>query len=121
MFVCLYSPFESHCSEKTKRKKKEKTRPDTRQSSCGRFGRSSHAKTARNQKMLPTDGATETARCRITCPRLGFHAWRIWGMSWTYETNIFHVYLFFVCFCFFLFFFAFVTHIFRCSSTFFKS
>ena len=35
------------------------TRPDTRQSSRGRLGRSSNAKTDRNSKMWPTDGRTD--------------------------------------------------------------
>ena len=50
------------------------TRPNTRQSSRGRLGRSSNAKIARNSEMLPTyrrtDGPTDTARCRVACPRL---------------------------------------------------
>ena len=36
-----------------------KTRPDTRQSSRGRLGRSSNAKTARNSKTWQTDGRTD--------------------------------------------------------------
>ena len=36
-----------------------KTRPDTRQDSRGWLGRSSNAKTARNSKMLRTDGRTD--------------------------------------------------------------
>ena len=56
--------------ERQKRRKKKKTRPDTRQFRRGRFGRSSNVKTARNSKMLRTDGPTDTARCRVACPRL---------------------------------------------------
>ena len=37
----------------------KKTRPDTWQSSHGRLGRSSNAKTARNSKMWPTDQPTD--------------------------------------------------------------
>ena len=55
-----------------------KIRPDTRQSSDGQLGRSSYAKNARNSKMWWTDGRTDgptylptnTARCRVACPRL---------------------------------------------------
>ena len=39
--------------------KEEKTRPDTRQFSCGRLGGSSDAKTTRNSKMLRTDRPTD--------------------------------------------------------------
>ena len=54
------------------------TRPNTRQSSRGWLGRSSNAKTAQNSKMWRTDGRTDrhtdlptdTARCRVACPRL---------------------------------------------------
>ena len=50
-----------------------KTRPDTRQSSCGRLSRSSNAKTARNSKMWPTDRPTDlltdTAGWRVACPQ----------------------------------------------------
>ena len=52
---------------------KWKTRPDTRQSSRGRLGRSSNAKTARNFRNIslrPTDVPTNTVRCRVACPRL---------------------------------------------------
>ena len=57
-------------------------RPDTRQSSHGRLGRSSNAKISLNSKMLwtdrwtyiptegPTDGLTNTAKCRVACPRV---------------------------------------------------
>ena len=50
------------------------TRPDKRQSSSGLLGRSSNAKTDSNSKRLRTDeptvGPTDTARCRVACPRL---------------------------------------------------
>ena len=43
-----------------------KTRPDTRQSSRGRLGRSSNAKTARNSKMWRKDGWTDLPTYRPT-------------------------------------------------------
>ena len=64
-------------------KRKSETRPDTRQSSRGRLGRSSNAKTALNSKKVtlptdlptyrPTDLPTDTAMCRVACPRLKKH------------------------------------------------
>ena len=49
----------------------------SRQSSHGRTGSSSNAKTTRNSEMLrdgrtdgQMDGRTDTARCRVACPRL---------------------------------------------------
>ena len=36
----------------------------------GQLGKSSNAKIERNSEMLPTDGPTNTARCRVVCPRL---------------------------------------------------
>ena len=54
--------------KKPKRKRKE-TRPDTRQFSRGRFGRSSNAK-KQSQFRNVTDGSADTARCRVACPRL---------------------------------------------------
>ena len=64
---------------------KIKTRPDTRQTSRGRLGRSSSAKTTRNSKLWRMDGRTDgrtdgrmdlptdMARCRVACPRLKIH------------------------------------------------
>ena len=53
------------------------TRPDTRQSSRGRLGRSSNAKKRWQFKNVTDgltdgfmDGRTDTARCRVACPRL---------------------------------------------------
>ena len=50
------------------------TRPDTRQSSRGRLGRSGNAKTARRSTKFvtyrPTNRPTNTTRCRVACPRL---------------------------------------------------
>ena len=50
------------------------TRPDTRQDSRGRLGRGRNEKTARNSKIFwtyrRTDLPTDTARCRVACPRL---------------------------------------------------
>ena len=50
------------------------TRSDTQQDSRGRLGRSSNVRTARNSKMWRTDRhidlPTNTARCRVACPRL---------------------------------------------------
>ena len=43
-----------------------KTRPDTRQSSRGRLGRSSNTNTARNSKMWWTDGRTDLPTDRLT-------------------------------------------------------
>ena len=52
----------------------EETRPATRQNIRGRMGRGSNTKTASNQKIFQTDGRTngptDTARCRVACPRL---------------------------------------------------
>ena len=45
-----------------------KTRPDTRQSSRGRLGRSSNAKTVHNYRI--SDRPTDTSRCRVACQRL---------------------------------------------------
>ena len=60
-----------------KKEQLKETRPDTWQSSHGWMGRSSYAKTARNSKRLCdrwtnglTDQPTDTARCRVACPRL---------------------------------------------------
>ena len=50
------------------------TRPDTLHQRRGQLGRGSIAKTARNSEMLltdePADGPSDTARCRVACPRL---------------------------------------------------
>ena len=46
------------------------TRPNTRQSSHGWFGRSGNVKTARNSEKFVTYLPTDTARCRVACPRL---------------------------------------------------
>ena len=54
------SDFLFHCN---------KTWLDTRQSSRGRLGRSSNAKTARNFRNI-CDGLTDTVRRRVACPRL---------------------------------------------------
>ena len=54
-------------------KKEKKTRPDTRQSSRGRLGRSSNAKTRlefKNVMDLPTNLPTDTARFIVAWPRL---------------------------------------------------
>ena len=50
----------------------KKTRPDTRQSSRGRLGRSSYAKTTRNSKMRQMDVQTDrrTRQGGVACPRL---------------------------------------------------
>ena len=49
---------------------KKETRPDTRQSNRGRFGRGG-AKSLGIQKCDgSTDLPTDTARCGVTCPRL---------------------------------------------------
>ena len=81
---------ETHTKRKRKEgKDKKKTRPDTRQSSRGRLGRSSNAKTARNSKMLrtdrPTDLPTDMARCRVACPRLKIRG--RWRTRKTWERN----------------------------------
>ena len=51
-----------------------RTRPDTRQDSRGRLGNGRDAKIARNSKIFVTyrhtDLPTDTARCRVACPRL---------------------------------------------------
>ena len=39
------------------------------------LGRSCNAKTARNSKRLRTEGRTNTARCRVACPRLKTICW----------------------------------------------
>ena len=49
--------------------RKKKTRPDTRQSSRGRLSRSWNAKTACKFRNV-LDGLTDTASCRVACPRL---------------------------------------------------
>ena len=56
-----------------------KTRPDTRQDSRGRLGRGRNAKTARNSEIFVTYFRTDTARCRVACPRLKipWHNWRV--------------------------------------------
>ena len=46
------------------------TRPNTQQSSHGWFGRSGNVKTARNSEKFVTYLPTDTARCRVACPRL---------------------------------------------------
>ena len=51
---------------KEKKRKEKWTRPDTRQSSRGRLGRSSNAKITRNSKMWPTDGPTDGRTDRPT-------------------------------------------------------
>ena len=45
-------------------------RPDTRQDSRGRLGRGRYAIIARNSTKFVTDLPTDTARCRVACPRL---------------------------------------------------
>ena len=66
-----------------------KTRPDTRQSSRGRLDRSGNAKNNSEFKNVtdgrtdrPTYRPTDTARCRVACPRL--KTVKSWSHSLTY-------------------------------------
>ena len=74
--------------------RKIKTRLDTGQSSRGWLGRSSNAKTAWNSKMLPTNLPTNTAGCRVACPRLktDWHQMKVFSKSFL-TTQIFNMFL----------------------------
>ena len=72
-YLCLFLSLGCYQTNAFQKKKQNQvtsyaTRPDTRQSSRGRLGRSSNAKTARNSKCdRPT---SDTASSRVACPRL---------------------------------------------------